>query len=298
MHKAVISAAAALSIAGCGPAHNDALSKTNQSVQPLTLTSAQASYFTNNGVTIRYKDIGRGEPVLLLHGWTDRLEMWAGPADSLAREYRVIVPDVRGFGESSKPSDPNEYGRKMVSDMLALLDHLRMDEVHIIGYSMGALISAQLALDNPERVSTVSFVAGPFFKDSATFAAITAPLMDSLKAGHGLAAFFKWQMPTWSDSAIASIVPSIYAANNHDALVASMTGLASLMPDRNRVTTATVPAFAIVSKADRVAESSRYIARLWPNAALVELDTHDHSDIHLAPEVLAGFRALARSVSR
>jgi pimeloyl-ACP methyl ester carboxylesterase len=224
--------------------------------------------------------------------------MWAVPAEALARDFRVIVPDIRGFGESSKFADPNEYGRKMVSDMHALFDHLGIQKAHVMGYSMGALIAAQLALDDPQRVMTVSLVAGPFAGDSATFAAIAAPLVASLEAGEGLGAFFRWQMPTWSDSAIAEIVPQIYAANDHDALVASMKALSSLMPDPARVKGSAVPAFIIVSKVDAVAPHARYLAGIWPNARLVELDTHDHSDIHLAQEVLDGFRQLVKSQSR
>lgn len=298
MSKIGLVAAGTIALSGCAPAHSDTPPATTESVAVPSLKDAPPAYFTSNNVRIRYKDIGRGDAVLLLHGWTDRAEMWAGPADTLAERYRVIVPDLRGFGESSKPADPNEYGRSWGSDMLALLDHLGLQSAHVIGYSMGALIASQLALDDPQRVRTVTLVAGPFFRDSATFAEITRPLIASLEAGNGLGAFFRWQMPTWSDSAIASIVQPIYEANDHAALVATMTALATLMPDPARVAQSSVPAFVIVSKLDQVAGSARYIAGLWPNARLTITDTFDHSDIHLAPQLLDGFYTLVQSDNR
>ena len=103
--------AGATATAGCSPTRGDARQvDAGHVVQPLL--EAPDRFFTSNGVSIRYRVIGEGEPMLLLHGYTDRLEMWAGTADSLARDFRVIVPDLRGSGLSTKFGDPAQYGRK------------------------------------------------------------------------------------------------------------------------------------------------------------------------------------------
>src|SRR6185503_5990132 len=99
----------------CAPSHGDAREfEGRRATAPLV--EAPDRFYTNQGVTIRYRVIGEGEPVLLVHGYTDRVEMWAGTADSLARDFRVIVPDWRGSGLSTKFADPAQYGRQMVTD--------------------------------------------------------------------------------------------------------------------------------------------------------------------------------------
>ena len=67
-----------------------------------TLLDAPGQTIPRGGITINYRSIGSGEPVLLIHGYGDNLTMWAGLGDSLAAAYRVIAVDTRGFGRSSK----------------------------------------------------------------------------------------------------------------------------------------------------------------------------------------------------
>ena len=260
------------------------------------LVDAPDRFYTNNGVSIRYRVIGEGEPVLLVHGYTDRVEMWAGVADSLARDFRVIVPDWRGSGLSTKFGDPAQYGRHLVTDLAGLLDHVGVRSTHVMGYSAGAVMVAQLALDDPARVRTATLIAGPFYPDSASAMRAFGPQVDSLARGHGIGPFFRWILPTWSDSAVASIVPALEAANDSASLVASLQALPSLMIGPERLAQARVPAVAVVSLKDAVAPQSRYLARYWPELRLVELETHDHSDIYLAPAVVSEFRRLARSL--
>ena len=258
------------------------------------LMDAPDRFFTRDGVTIRYRIIGQGEPVLLVHGYTDRVEMWAGTADSLARDFQVIVPDWRGFGLSTKLGDPAQYGRHTVDDLTGLLDHLGIRSTHVMGYSGGAVMVAHLALDQPARVRTATLVAGAFYPDSAAAVRAFGPYVDSLAQGHGLGPFFRWILPTWSDSAIRAILPALTATNDSASLVASIQALPGLMLGPKGLADAKVPALAVVSVRDRVHPQSRYVARHWPGLKLVELQTHDHSDIFLAHELITEFRQLAQ----
>src|SRR5437868_8532253 len=89
---------------------------------------AQELYFDSKGVKIRYTDQGKGEPVLLIHGFGANAEVqWALPGilKDLAKDYRVIAYDNRGHGKSGKPHDPKKYGMEMVEDAVRLLDHLK-----------------------------------------------------------------------------------------------------------------------------------------------------------------------------
>jgi pimeloyl-ACP methyl ester carboxylesterase len=74
----------------------------------------------------------------------------------LAKNYRVIALDCRGHGKSGKPHDATQYGREMALDIVRLLDHLKIQKAHIVGYSMGGNITAKLLTMNPERFLTAT----------------------------------------------------------------------------------------------------------------------------------------------
>src|ERR1700681_2836250 len=81
-------------------------------------SEATDSFFDSNGVRIRYKITGQGEPVVLVHGWAASADMWNPVVANLSRNYEVIALDCRGHGQSGKPHDPNQYGVEMVNDVV------------------------------------------------------------------------------------------------------------------------------------------------------------------------------------
>lgn len=118
--------------------------------------------FQSDGVEIAFHDEGEGEPVLLIHGFASNHQInWVGPGwfDTLmGAGYRVIALDNRGHGASEKLYDPDAYpSRVMAGDARRLLDHLEIGQARVMGYSMGARISAFLCMDAPQRVSHVVF---------------------------------------------------------------------------------------------------------------------------------------------
>jgi pimeloyl-ACP methyl ester carboxylesterase len=280
----------ALSMAGCSLARGDAAPET---AAPLTLAEAPDRFYDHDGVRLRYRIVGEGEPVILLHGYTDRVEMWSVMADSLAADFKVIVPDLRGFGLSTKFGDPADYGQNLVSDIVGLLDHLAIESVHVVGYSMGGTIAAHLALDDPARFPTVTFVAPGIWKDSLTAARDLDPYIDALARTGDVGPFFRWVLPTWSDSLLNTLLPVVYATNDSASLYASLAALPGLMPDSVRIVRSRVPALVVVGLPDRMLGPSRYTASVWPGAKLIELPKWDHGDIFNAPELIAGFRRLA-----
>jgi pimeloyl-ACP methyl ester carboxylesterase len=108
-------------------------------------------HFTSfDGSDIAYLDEGAGRVVVLLHGFaSDHRGNWVTPgvvAALAAAGRRVIAPDARGHGGSARPHDPAAYGDDaMVKDVIALFDHLGVDVVDLVGYSMGSLVSAKVA---------------------------------------------------------------------------------------------------------------------------------------------------------
>ena len=121
------------------------------------IASEHASHtVTVNGDTeIFYTDIGSGEPVILLHGGgpgASGLSNYVRNIDALAQRFRVIVPDMPGYGRSSKNLAQNDPFGALGDAIRALLDHLGMDKAHLVGNSYGGACALRLALDTPHRV--------------------------------------------------------------------------------------------------------------------------------------------------
>jgi pimeloyl-ACP methyl ester carboxylesterase len=107
-----------------------------------------------NGVKIRFYVQGKGEPVVLIHGWLSSARInWTLPGTSalLARDYQVIALDVRGHGQSDKPTTDEAYGPELVEDIVRLLDQLKIKKAHIVGYSMGGIIAGNFIARHPDR---------------------------------------------------------------------------------------------------------------------------------------------------
>jgi len=110
--------------------------------------------FNSNGVKIAYFVQGKGEPVVLIHGWLSSAGInWGLPGTTalLAKDYQVIALDVRGHGQSEKPTKEEAYGPELVEDVVRLLDHLQIKKAHIVGYSMGGIIAANFMAKHPDR---------------------------------------------------------------------------------------------------------------------------------------------------
>lgn len=100
---------------------------------------------------LHYKEIGKGEPVVLIHGFMENGEMWNSMAKKLSQEYRVIIPDLYGHGKTPTLSD--KHTMEMQADaVIELLNHLEIDKSSFIGHSMGGYVSLALARDFKERV--------------------------------------------------------------------------------------------------------------------------------------------------
>ena len=108
-----------------------------------------------SGVVLRVRQAGKGPVVLLLHGFPDSCELWNEVMPRLASAgYRVIAPDLRGFGQSDAPSRVGEYAiGHVVADLRTLINRLAGDEpVRVIGHDWGAVAGWCLALEHPQLV--------------------------------------------------------------------------------------------------------------------------------------------------
>lgn len=128
-------------------------------------------YFTSAGARLRYRDEGRGAAVILVHGWTLDLEMWAPQAAALQTAFRVVRLDRRGFGLSSgRPGIDQD-----VADLEALCRHLGLRRTALIGMSQGARAVLAFAAHAPQTVSCL-VLDGPPGTDASAAAEDEVPL--------------------------------------------------------------------------------------------------------------------------
>lgn len=226
--------------------------------------------FQSDGVRIAYWDEGQGDPILLIHGFASNAGTnWvdSGWVQALvASGRRVIAFDNRGHGQSEKLYAPENYGAPtMAEDARALLDHLAIERANVMGYSMGARISAFLVLKHPERVRSVIF-AGLGINMVRGMVG-TGPLAKALEA--------KSIDDVTNDTARSFRAFAEHTKSDLAALAACMRG------PREKVTPELlaciqVPALVAVGTEDVIGGSGAELAALIPGAKLLDIVGRDH----------------------
>src|SRR5687768_3336574 len=108
------------------------------------------------GVQLYYEDHGRGEPILLSHGFGASSGMWQQQIEAFQDTYRLLPWDMRGHGQSDSPDDQILYSHAhTVEDMRAILDHLHLDQAIIAGHSLGGFMSLAFHVQYPARVKAL-----------------------------------------------------------------------------------------------------------------------------------------------
>src|SRR5262249_40228877 len=113
---------------------------------------------SRDGARIHYAVYGAGDPVVLLHGGLGNADHWANQVPALAGKFQAIAIDSRGPGGSTRPRAAVSYD-VMANDVLAVMDHLKIDRAAFVGWSDGGEIALKLAVSHPERVAKL-FVLG------------------------------------------------------------------------------------------------------------------------------------------
>ena len=220
-----------------------------------------------DGTRIAYVVQGSGPAVLLLHGFgADHVLNWARPGviDALTGAgRRVIATDARGHGASDKPHDPDGYGGDaMVRDAKAVLDHLGVEQVDVVGYSMGSMVAARLVPEEPrtralvlggvgatvmpprsggrapeaiaaallaDDPASIESVAGKAFREFADFTGADRQALAALSRSDALRYSVRFDAIT---------VPTLVVAGADDRLIRSPSELADRLPSARSVTVA------------------------------------------------------------
>ena len=124
-------------------------------------------HIDRDGVKIYYEDHGSGQPILLSHGFSATSRMWAEQVAALKDDYRVIVWDMRGHGDSDSPGDDSRYSEALtIGDMAALLDECGVERAVIAGLSLGGYMSLAFNVEHADRVAALMlFDTGPGYRN-------------------------------------------------------------------------------------------------------------------------------------
>ena len=229
--------------------------------------------FDNAGVEIAYFDTAQETaktPVLLIHGFASNIATnWiaTGWVDTLRRAgHRVVAIDNRGHGASAKLYQQADYGAPvMAEDARRLLDHLAIPQAHVMGFSMGARISAFLALAHPARVASVVF--GGLGINMIRGLAGTGPIAKALEADH----IDEVTNPT-------ARTFRMFAEQTHSdlkALAACIRAARSPLSE-DMISLIHAPVLVAVGSDDVVGGSAEELAQLIPGAKAFTIEGRDH----------------------
>jgi pimeloyl-ACP methyl ester carboxylesterase len=226
--------------------------------------------FHNGAVEIAYLDEGEGDPIILVHGFASSKNVnWVYPTwvSELRKDgRRVIAIDNRGHGESSKLYDSEDYHiGTMAGDVRALMDHLDIERADMMGYSMGARMTAYLAQSYASRIRSAIFggiglgliAGGGPGENVAT--ALEAPSLDDVTDPVGRT-FRAFADQTRSD---------------RRALAACLRGSRRLMT-KDEAASIAVPVLIAVGSADEIAGSATALGKIIPGSQVLEIPDRDH----------------------
>jgi pimeloyl-ACP methyl ester carboxylesterase len=231
-----------------------------------------------NGIEMYYATYGAGDPVLLIHGGLGHADIWAHQVIDLMQDHLVIVADSRGHGRSTRSEEPFGYAL-MASDYLALLDHLKVDKVDLVGWSDGGIIGLDIAMTHPERLDQL-------FAHAAN---ITVDGVDPSVAEDAVfGSYIGWM---GEDYAAMSPTPDQF-----EPFVAQISEMWATQPNwtDDQVKAITVPTAVVVGDQDEaiLREHTEKIAALVPGAKLVILPEASHFAMLQDP---AGYTAAVRA---
>lgn len=204
---------------------------------------------------IHYTATGNGEPIVLVHGFGEDSRIWEHQVNSIAANYRVLLPDLPGAGNS--PEMPGLSIESMADDLVEILDHEKIEKAAFVGHSMGGYVTLAFAEKYPDRVKGFSLVHSTAFADSEQKKEARRKSIEIIRQ-YGTRLFLESAIPNMfavkNRTAMVKTIDKIIADNSHilpGSLIAFYEAM-MVRPDRTAILKkAAVPVQFIVGKEDQ-----------------------------------------------
>jgi len=158
--RSMLRTASSLGLAGTVSGIPNLFAQNGTDLDAMLFPGFEVSRIATNGVEIHTLVGGEGPPILLLHGAPQSHFAWAEVANNLARDYTVVLTDLRGYGYSSKPEGGENHinysKRTMAQDQVNVMAELGFDRFVLFGHDRGGRVARRLTLDHPERIEKLA----------------------------------------------------------------------------------------------------------------------------------------------
>ena len=266
-------------------------------VLSVPLLHAEDFFFDSDGVRIHYSVEGKGEPVVLIPGFGGNIKFWedSGIIKELSDGFMVITMDPRGHGESDKPHDPKAYGNNMIDDPIRLLDPLKIQKAHVVGYSMGGFITLGIVAQYPERLQSAVLGGAGWSPPSGDTAMLDA-LVKSLEQGQGIGPLAVALKPVGSEPPTPEEVEEInkwFLPNNDQlALAALIRGSDNSRPvTEDHLRANKVPVLALIGEVDLQKVNVDGMDGLMSNLEISVIPKADHMTALSDPRFAQGIKS-------
>lgn len=245
-----------------------------------------------DGSNICYSDQGKGEVIVLLHGFCGSAEYWEQVIPVLSSGYRVIAPDLRGHGASEAPLGPYSI-EQMADDVLGLLDKLKIAECIMLGHSLGGYITLSFAQRYASRLKAFGLIHSTAYPDSEEARENRLKSVSRIQ-NEGITPFVDSFVPGLFAEATATKSPQLLERTKeigYKTPPQGATGAALAMrerPDRRDVITATtLPVLLVAGEQDGLIPAERTFTSDKPNVTQAMISGAGHMSLFEAPERLS-----------
>ncbi|HEU4432821.1 MAG TPA: alpha/beta hydrolase [Pyrinomonadaceae bacterium] len=238
---------------------------------------------TIDDIQLAYDDVGAGPPVVLIHGYPFNRSLWKGQVDALASAYRVVAPDLRGFGESDASEGPATMNR-MAQDVAELMDQLGIDRAVIGGLSMGGYVALAFVKQFPSRVKAL--VLADTRPQADTEEGKQTRFQQAEKArSEGMAGIADAMLPKLLTPETVSKRPEVVKRvrdmmlkTNPQGAAAALLGMAERQDQSEFISTIDVPTMIVVGREDAITPlaNSEMMHSKIQQSRLVVLDNAGH----------------------
>ncbi len=239
-------------------------------------------------VNLAYEEHGEGTPVILAHGFPLNRSVWYPVVPMLSAKAHVVLPDLRGHGESPVP-DGTYSMRLMAEDLRALMDQLHIEKAVLAGHSMGGYVSLAFARAYPNRLAGLALVATQAAADSPERRAGREKMVDEVRR-KGIKAVAEQMTPALTCRAdLAEPVHKMIMGMNPKGVKSVLKGMAERPNAQEWLSTITVPAVVIAGAEDKLIplERGKIMAQLLGRAWLVEVSGAGHLPMMEQPEAVS-----------